>query len=157
MVPHPPFRGSRPPFAVALAGALLLAGGAGSAPLGARNALLNGEELSKGGTLTSFNGRYRMVFEESGKLAVYQLPESGAPPEVCWRTRAPGFEGPGTLVVQGDNNVVIYDGAGRPRWATGTWNRGRPGAACLVMQDNGDLCVCSGPRVLWSSGPYLGD
>src|SRR5690242_20749332 len=40
--------------------------------------------------------------------------------------------------MQGDGNFVLYDAAGVPYWATGTW--GNPGA-WIILQDDGNLVV----------------
>jgi hypothetical protein len=66
------------------------------------------------------------------------------PVGVIWRPPGNG----GTLVMQGDGNLVNYDPAGRPQWATGT---GVPGSV-VVMQTDGNLVVYApGGRALWAS------
>ncbi len=87
------------------------------------------------------------------------------------------------MVMQGDGNLVIYDAAGRPKWATGTsvggsylvlqsdgnlvmydpynapvWTTATsaPGAT-LQMQDDGNLVLYNGyGNAIWDSGGYAG-
>jgi len=87
------------------------------------------------------------------------------------------------MVMQGDGNLVVYDAAGRPKWATGTsvggsflvlqsdgnlvmyspdnapvWTTATaaPGAT-LAMQDDGNLVLYDGSgRPIWDSGGYAG-
>jgi hypothetical protein len=132
--------------------AVLLAGPA----LLAKSALANGESLAKGDALQSENGQYEMVFREDGRLAVYRRTgEEVATLSPRWESEGDGFEGPGTLVVQPDNNVVIYDSRGTPRWHTGTFEESRETPARLVLEDDGALNLWSGSRRLWCSGPHF--
>jgi hypothetical protein len=51
------------------------------------------------------------------------------------------------LVVQGDGNIVLYDGNGSAVWATNT--AGNSGAH-LALQDDGNMVVYYGSTPLWS-------
>lgn len=54
------------------------------------------------------------------------------------------------LIMQGDGNLVLYDGAGKALWASGTYHH--PGADA-VMQTDGNLVVYdSTGHALWASG-----
>ena len=84
------------------------------------------------------------------------------------------------LIMQGDGNLVLYDGAGRALWATATegqggvravmqgdgnfvvytaagapvWNsvtEGKPGGR-LVVQDDGNVVIYVGSTAVWASG-----
>lgn len=52
------------------------------------------------------------------------------------------------LVLQGDTNLVIYDGVGRALWASGTVGSG---ADRLQFQGDGNLVLYAGSRAVWSS------
>jgi len=96
-----------------------------------------------GESLSSPNGRYRMLFQPDGNLVVYA--DGG---RVVWASAssAPG----GRFVSQSDGNLVIYSASGRPVWAS---NSGGIGGTTLVMQDDGNLVdYVSGGRALWASG-----
>ncbi len=55
------------------------------------------------------------------------------------------------LVLQGDGNLVMYDPAGAPVWTTATSSIG----ATLSMQDDGNLVLYSGyGQPLWDSGAF---
>ncbi len=55
------------------------------------------------------------------------------------------------LVMQGDGNLVVYDGANRPLWATYKFGSN----AHLALQTDGNLVVYDGAgRVLWASMVY---
>jgi hypothetical protein len=64
-------------------------------------------------------------------------------------------DGPFTLIMQGDGNLVEYEsepnGQSYPLWATGT--AGDPGAVA-VMQSDGNLVVYLSSQPLWNSGTY---
>ncbi len=54
------------------------------------------------------------------------------------------------LVMQRDNNLVLYSAAGKPLWDTGTH---KATSATAVMQGDGNFVVYSGDgRALWASG-----
>ena len=59
------------------------------------------------------------------------------------------------LALQGDNNLVIYESGGVPRWDTGTALNHRAGTAPtrLIMQNDGNLVLYDSiGRALWDSG-----
>ncbi len=54
-----------------------------------------------------------------------------------------------TAVMQGDGNLVVYSPSGRALWHAGT--HGHPGAA-LAVQDDGNTVIYDRGRALWSTG-----
>lgn len=126
------------------AGALLLGAtpalAAGSGPVttavaGAANvftdALVSGEQLARGESITSIGGGYRFVLQSDGNAVTYDA--SG---RAVFST---GTEGRGDrLVMQTDGNVVVYAADGRPVWSTGTADEA---GAALRIQSDGNLVV----------------
>jgi hypothetical protein len=57
------------------------------------------------------------------------------------------------LVMQGDGNLVVYDGSRNPLWHTGTY--GHPGAY-VKISDSGDMKVRTpdGSSFYWSTGTH---
>ncbi|ROP50536.1 MULTISPECIES: hypothetical protein [unclassified Rathayibacter] len=110
-------------------------------PVRYTNALIGGESLARGESITSEGGEYRFVLQTDGNAVIYDYRGS------TWST---GTQGRGDrLDMQTDGNVVIYAADGRAVWSTGTG--GNPGAL-LVMQDDGDLVVFrADDSVAWSS------
>ena len=126
------------------AGALLLGAtpalAAGSGPVttavaGAANvftdALVSGEQLARGESITSVGGGYRFVLQSDGNAVTYDA--SG---RAVFST---GTQGRGDrLVMQSDGNLVIYAADGRPVWFTGT---GDETGSSVRIQSDGNLVV----------------
>ncbi|WP_164874496.1 excalibur calcium-binding domain-containing protein [Rathayibacter festucae] len=95
------------------------------------NALVGGEVLARGESITSEFENYSFVMQTDGNAVIYDF--NGRP---TWST---GTQGSGDrLAMQNDGNVVIYSAEGRPVWSTGT--SGNPGSL-LIIQDDGNLVV----------------
>jgi hypothetical protein len=59
-------------------------------------------------------------------------------------------EGPYTLHMQMDSNLVLYDNR-NPIWASNTQHKGR--SCYLIMQSDGNAVIYDGEgRAIWSSG-----
>jgi hypothetical protein len=64
-----------------------------------------------------------------------------------WSTGTHGRATTG-LIMQGDGNFVLYNGA-RALWASGT--HGRPGSSLAVQDDGNVVIYAPGPRAVWST------
>ncbi|HEX4923633.1 MAG TPA: M12 family metallopeptidase, partial [Bdellovibrionales bacterium] len=102
-------------------------------PAPAENRLIPDQVLTPGKQLRSQNGNYTMPYQGDGNVVIYQ---NGNP---IWATNTDGSS-PGTLVMQADGNLVLYDGNGAPIWASNT--DGNPGAS-LVLENNGTAVIYS--------------
>jgi hypothetical protein len=102
-------------------------------PAVARDRLLSGGQLTAGQSITSANGRFRLLFQTDGNLVLYDDLERSAP----WSTNSTGITA-GQVLMQPDGNLVVYDAAGRDHWSTGT-----PGhaGAYLVVQNDGNIVI----------------
>ncbi|BDU73100.1 hypothetical protein [Mesoterricola silvestris] len=118
-------------------------------PLLAADSLPSGARLAKGESLTSRNNAYRMDVRDDGKLAVYRLAPAEA---LVWESPGDGFPGAGALEMRADNDLVLADAEGATRWHSATAETGARIPGHLVLQDDGELCVFSGPRRLWAAG-----
>ena len=106
------------------------------------NQLLSGSRLLPGESLTSTNGRYRLLYQPDGILVLYDDVDEVA----LWATDTAGTSA-GQAVMQSDGNFVVYDAQGIARWSTGT---GGNANARLLLQDDGNLVVYStDDDVLW--------
>ncbi|NTV74642.1 MAG: hypothetical protein HGA66_10595 [Holophaga sp.] len=116
-----------------------------AAALGAQDTLAGGASLAKGQSLTSRNGTYRLDVRDDGKVAVYRL----APAAVLhWESPGDAFQGPGSLTMRQDGDLVLADAEGATLWHTATAGP----RARLVLEDDGALCVWSGTSRLWMAG-----
>lgn len=105
--------------------------------------LVPGQQLGRGQSVTSCDGRFSLVMQGDGNLVLYQ---SGVWP--VWHTRTNGTSGQ-LAVMQGDGNFVLYGAFGVPLFHTGT--NGRAGA-WLAVQSDGNLVVYEGFTPRWQSG-----
>jgi pimeloyl-ACP methyl ester carboxylesterase len=106
-------------------------GGSGP-PAGSAGTLVAGESLQPGESITSPDGRFRLIFQGDGNLVLY---DPWDVPRWASRTQHSPL---GQLLMQFDGNVVIYDSWNGAIWSTGT--HGNPGAY-LAVQNDGDVVV----------------
>ncbi len=92
-------------------------------------------------TLTSADGRTRLILQGDGNLVLYGT--KGA----LWAT---GTKTGAKLAVQSDGNVVLYSAAGKAVWASNTSSK-TAGARQLIVQSDGNL-VLYGPNAIWATG-----
>ncbi|MGE0394925.1 MAG: bulb-type lectin domain-containing protein [Vicinamibacterales bacterium] len=101
------------------------------------------ESLPPSGYIVSPNGRYRLTYQSDGNLVLSDDVEQ----VVVWSTETVGRAG--DLTIQADGNLVMRDAAGQVVWATYTTE---PRVLTrLVLQDDGNLVLSAGTRVLWDS------
>lgn len=98
-----------------------------------RDRLLSNTRLLPGQSITSTNGRFRLLFQTDGNLVLYDDVERSAP----WSSNTPGISA-GSVLMQPDGNLVVYDTQGRDHWSTVT-----PGnaGAYVVVQNDGNLVI----------------
>lgn len=102
-------------------------------------------ELAQGQKLTSRNQAHILVMQHDGNLVHY----NGG--RAVWSSETGGKgSGPYCLVLQEDNNAVVYGQGGSVIWATNTNGRGSAPAR-FVMQDDGNIVMygASG-KVIWA-------
>ena len=108
----------------------------------ARNVLAAGARMTPGQSLSSPDGRFRLLYQGDGNLVLY---DDALQTPVWWsgtNGRSAGLVG-----MQGDGNLVIYDAAVTPLWMTGTATNA---SARLVLQSDGNLVVYTADgRPVW--------
>lgn len=88
-------------------------------------------------------GAYRLAMQRDGNTVLY-----GSGGKTLWNTDTNGHDG-AWLVLQGDGNLVVYDGL-TAVWSSRTQGKG---GTRLVMQTDGNLVLYdSGNRPVWASG-----
>lgn len=98
-----------------------------------RDRLPSGARLLPGQSLSSTNGRYRLLYQADGNLVLYDDVARTAP----WTSNSAGATA-GQASMQTDGNFVVYDGQGRDRWTTATAGNAN---AYLVVQSDGNIVV----------------
>jgi hypothetical protein len=103
------------------------------------------QRLNHNESITSSNGRYRLVMQADGNFVLYRTSD-GRP---LW---AANTMGSGKFaIMQADGNLVVYNLANQALWASGT--NGRPGSY-LVMQNDGNLVVYQPNVAVWATGTH---
>ncbi len=109
-----------------------------------RDTLRAGARLLPGQSLTSSNGRYRLVYQVDGNLVLYDDVDRTTP----WSSGTAGMA-PGQAVMQADGNFVVYDAQAAGIWSTGTAGNSN---AFLALQSDGNLVVYRADGVaVWSA------
>jgi hypothetical protein len=102
------------------------------------------QRINSGDSLTSINGRVRLVMQYDGNLVLYRTDDGRA----LWASNTAGRSVTHTIM-QGDGNLVAYGDDGHAYWASNTV--GHPDAS-VVLQDDGNLVVYgSDAAALWAS------
>jgi LysM repeat protein len=99
-----------------------------------------GQQLGKGGSLTSPNGAYALTLQDDGNLVL------AARGEAVWAT-ATENQSADRAVVQEDGNFVIYAGE-KPIWHSDT--KGKKDVK-LVLQDDRNVVLYAADGAAWSS------
>lgn len=121
------------------------------APRPSSGQMLPGEQLWRGVSVTSLNGKATLAVQEDGHVVLY------GPHGVLWTASNTLNRGTSFLATQPDGNLVAYDGARQPLWSTGT----QATNAWLAIQDDCNLVLYRGPHpnpvgVLWASNTSCG-
>jgi len=104
--------------------------------------LCAGEALRQGEYLVSRNGKYIALLDEDNQLTVCNSQGE------LWSSHTQRTEGEGMLCLDGEGPAALA-GTGM------AWDTKRPGAASLVMEDNGDLVAYDAHgKSLWASDTF---
>lgn len=110
-----------------------------------------GHYLHSGGDLwpdqyiQSLDGSQVLYYQLDGNLVVYQ---NGSP---IWASNTV-TSNPGWTSMQGDGNLVVYNGAGNPQWSSGTYLYS---GAELHFSQYGGVMLCRPPQSRpWTSNGY---
>jgi hypothetical protein len=109
-----------------------------------KDVLENNHSLFPNERLTSSDGRFVCAFQGDSNLVLYE----GSRPYWASKTQHSGGQ---HVILQTDNNLVIYDHKGVPVWHSNTYGQGTPGTGRLVMQTDGNLVLYAGSTALWST------
>ena len=109
------------------------------------NNLSSESTLKPGEFLTSPNGKFILIMQYSGQLALY----TGG--SMIWQSETVNWDNKdSTLRIQGDGNLVLYKSNGTAIWASGTSGQG---SVRLTLQDDGNLVLYkSNGTAIWASG-----
>ncbi len=113
-----------------------------------KDTLSEGDQMTQGQQLFSGNGLYRAQMQHDGNFVVYSTWNNQA----IWNS--PGTYGANNarLVMQWDDNLVMYNDQNQWIWKTDTQLPSEPKIKSrLVMQNDGNLVLYQGGRAAWSS------
>lgn len=121
-------------------------------PVTNSHVLRSGEELQKGAYVTSSNGYYLLIFQESDSNVVLYDRTGTA----LWSSATNGKHAV-DFIMQTDGNLVVYNSHDH-RSENAIWSSGTPGndGAYLEVQDDGNLVIYVGHnqerKAIWGSG-----
>ena len=116
------------------------------APQPAPGRMLPGDRLSRTVSVSSITGNVTLTVQPEQNVVLYNKGVA------LWSAANTLNRGTSVLVMQGDGNLVAYNGSGAALWASGT---GHPGA-WLAIQDDCNLVIYRGPHpetngALWAT------
>jgi hypothetical protein len=110
---------------------------------GGADKLLPEQSLGLGESITSADGRFRLLYQEDGNLVLYD-PNSSP----IWASHTDGTC-PNAAGMQTDGNFVVYDCNWTPVWASNTGSSG----SWLMVQSDGDVAMYNTAGALvWHTG-----
>jgi hypothetical protein len=105
-----------------------------------------GQKFNKFDEIVSINGRFKLVFQADGNLAVHDASNT------IWTSRTANTDA-SFLKMQEDGNLVLYSSNGALRWASDT--SGRCKKPYLTLQNDGTLALYAHDQdkrgLIWSS------
>jgi RHS repeat-associated protein len=104
--------------------------------------LASSEWLGENQTRVSLDGAYRLQYQGDGNLVVVRLADDSS----AWSSQT-NSKSVGATMMQGDGNLVIYNGDWTGIWSTGTW--GHDGARLEIANDTMAI-VGPDETTLWS-------
>jgi hypothetical protein len=102
-----------------------------------------GQPLFTDGSITSGDGRFRLIMQTDGNLVIYRTSDNRA----LWATGTQGTD-VHRAVMQTDGNLVLYHVSNAPAWASNT--AGKPGSY-LIMQNDGNMVIYQPIVPVWAS------
>ncbi len=103
------------------------------------------EMIETNGTITSQNGKYRLVLQDDGNFVLY-APES----RTLWASETKHFNKAVNGLLQDNGNLRLLDDSHREIWSSRTGGKGNA-RSVLVVQDDGDVVIKSDGRVIWNT------
>lgn len=103
--------------------------------------LLPGQNILADRPLVSTDKRFRLLYQRDGNLVLY------GPSGPLWATGTSG-QSVGFVSLQGDGNLVVYNGAIKPVWASAT--NGKP-VQRLLVQNDGNVVMYSATAAVWAT------
>ncbi len=110
------------------------------------SSLTPGATLSLGQGIESSNGLYEMGLRSDGNVIEVSVPDG----RVMWSSNTAGRGGT-KLVLQADNNFVLYTSSNVPIWYTSTYSGASNASTQLVMQGDGNAVLYVGGSALWAT------
>jgi hypothetical protein len=100
--------------------------------------------LGKLNEIASFNGRFKLILQDDGNLAVHDAGDT------VWASRTERTDA-SFLKMQGDGNLVLYSPSGSPLWSSDTF--GKSSRPYLALQNDGTLAMYAHDKqgIIWSS------
>lgn len=117
-------------------------------PRRANDTLYADQSLYTNQSISSRNGRYFLLMQGDCNLVLYREGFRGNN-QALWSSRTDRRGRNCRAIMQGDGNFVVYEEYGRPVFNTRT---DRNPGSILVLQDDGNLVMYQGNRVMWASG-----
>uniref|UniRef100_UPI003AAD0C3A B-type lectin plumieribetin-like isoform X1 n=1 Tax=Centroberyx gerrardi TaxID=166262 RepID=UPI003AAD0C3A len=102
------------------------------------------QELRRGDYLLSDDGNYKAIFQDDGNFVIYKWSPT-------WASDTVSCE-PFRILLQQDNDLVMYTREDKPLWATGTFSNDHSQRLRLTMTNQGLLVLDRNGQTIWTSG-----
>ncbi|XP_068160401.1 B-type lectin plumieribetin-like [Antennarius striatus] len=113
-----------------------------------RNYMSKNDELRKGDSLQSNNGKWVAIFQDDGNFVIYTNGKA------AWASGTNGSDG-FRVVLQGDCNLVMYDCNDGAVWSTNSYTL-EANMCHLRITDGGALELYREAQKIWSSAENTG-
>ncbi|XP_071761011.2 B-type lectin plumieribetin-like [Centroberyx gerrardi] len=106
------------------------------------------QELRKGDYLLSNDENYKAIFQDDGNFVIYKWSPT-------WASDTVSPE-PFRILLQQDNNLVMYTRGDKPLWSTGTYTNSKNNRMRLTLTDQGHLVLDNNGQTIWTSAKSHG-
>ncbi|XP_071760083.2 B-type lectin plumieribetin-like [Centroberyx gerrardi] len=115
-----------------------------------KSSISTNQELRKGDYLLSDDEKYKAIFQEDGNFAIYK---GGS---CTWKADTASSQ-PFRILLQKDNNLVMYTRGDNTFWETATAGTTQSERMRLTLTNQGHLVLDNNGQTIWTSANSCGN